>query len=306
MLASLKGHKRHVAVPLLEQMVARGELGVKSGKGFYDHGPKAVETAYETILVRKDPATGVATLTLNRPDRLNTINPEMVEELDRALADLENDASVRCLVITGAGEKAFSAGADVTAFGSIDKSYKSWGYSRRTSMVINRLADFPKITLAAINGYAFGGGLEIAIACDFRVAAKKAKMGQTELRLGLITGAGGIPRLVKLLGLARAKEIVLLGTRMTAEEADKIGLITHVFENEDFAKGVAEFAHELANAAPVAVRLAKLVLNRSADLPTLSGLELEALAFGHVTSTEDVFEGIQAMMEKRDPKFKGE
>jgi enoyl-CoA hydratase/carnithine racemase len=172
--------------------------------------------------------------------------------------------------------------------------------------VINRLADLPKLTLAAINGYAFGGGLEIAIACDFRVAAKKAKMGQTELRLGLMTGAGGIPRLVKLLGLARSKEIVLLGTRMTAEQADKIGLITHVFENEDFAKGVAEFAQELANAAPVAVRLAKLVLNRSADLPTLAALDMEALAFGHVTSTEDVFEGIQAMMEKRDPKFKGE
>ena len=305
-LAALKGHKRHAAVPLLEQMVARGELGAKSGKGFYEHGPKAVETAYETILLRKDPATGVAILTLNRPDRLNTINPEMVDELDRAIADVENDASVRCLVITGAGEKAFSAGADVTSFGSIDKSYKSWGYSRRLSMVLNRLADLPKLTLAALNGYAFGGGLEIAIACDFRVAAKKAKMGQTELRLGLMTGAGGIPRLVKLLGLARAKELVLLGTRMTAEQADKIGLITHVFENEDFHKGVDEFSRELANAAPVAVRLAKLVLNRSADLPTLGALDMEALAFGHVTSTEDVFEGIQAMMEKRDPKFKGE
>jgi len=172
--------------------------------------------------------------------------------------------------------------------------------------VFHRLANFPKPTIAAINGYAYGGGLEMALACDFRVAARRAKMGQTELNLGLVTGAGGIPRLVKLLGLARAKELVLLGARLTADEAHNIGLITQVFENEEFPHRVAEFAAKLAKAAPVAYRLAKVVLNRAVDMSTDAGLEAEALAFGHVTSTEDIFEGIQAMMEKREPKFKGE
>jgi len=305
-LAALRVSSRHTPVKVLEDMAARGDLGAKSGKGFYYHGEKPAETAYDTIRIAKDAETGVATLTLNRPDRLNTINPEMVEELDRAFAQLENDAGVRCLVITGAGEKAFSAGADVTAFGSVDKSHKAWGYSRRTSFVFHRLANFPKPTIAAINGYAYGGGLEMALACDFRVAARRAKMGQTELNLGLVTGAGGIPRLVKLLGLARAKELVLLGARLTADEAHNIGLITQVFENEEFPHRVAEFAAKLAKAAPVAYRLAKVVLNRAVDMSTDAGLEAEALAFGHVTSTEDIFEGIQAMMEKREPKFKGE
>ncbi len=305
-LTALRGSSRHTAVRLLEDMVARGDLGAKSGNGFYYHGEKPAETAYDTIRISKDPETSAATLTLNRPDRLNTINPEMVEDLDRAFSELENDAGVRCLVITGAGEKAFSAGADVTAFGTIDKAHKAWGHSRRMSFVFHRLANFPKPTIAAINGYAYGGGLEMALACDFRVAARRAKMGQTELTLGLVTGAGGIPRLVKLLGLARAKELVLLGARLTADEAHNIGLITQVFENEEFPHRVAEFAAKLAKSAPVAYRLAKLVLNRAVDMSTDAGLEAEALAFGHVTSTEDIFEGIQAMMEKREPKFKGE
>jgi len=305
-LASLGGSKRHTPVKLLGAMAAEGRLGVKAGQGFYYHGERPMETKYDTIRVETDGETGIATITLNRPDRLNTINPEMVEELDRALAELERDEKVRCVVVTGAGEKAFSAGADVTAFGSIDKSFKAWGYARRTQLVVDRLANFPKPTLAAINGYAFGGGCEIALACDFRVAAKRAKLGQTELNLGLITGAGGAPRLVKLLGLAKAKEIVLLSARYTAEEAHKIGLVTRVVENESFGAGVAEFAQQLAARPPVAYRLAKEVLNRSPDMSIDAALEAEAKAFGLVTSTEDIFEGLQAMMEKREPKFKGQ
>ena len=305
-LAGLKGSKRHVPSKLLESMVARGELGVKSGKGFYEHAREEKATAYETIIVTRDPQTYVATLTLNRPDRLNTINAEMVEELDRALTELEKDDGVRCLVVTGAGEKAFCAGADVTAFGSVSKSHLAWGYSRRTSMVFDHLANFPKPTLAAINGYALGGGCEMALACDFRLATRRAKIGQTELGLGLITGAGGIPRLVKLLGLAKAKAIVLTGNRFTAEDAHLLGLVTQDFENDEFPNAVREFAAKLAKSSPIAYKLAKYVLNRAADAPTAVGLELEAMAFGLVTSTEDVFEGLQAFMEKREPKFKGE
>ncbi|HYS71590.1 MAG TPA: 3-hydroxyacyl-CoA dehydrogenase/enoyl-CoA hydratase family protein [Thermoplasmata archaeon] len=305
-LAALRRSTRHAPVKLLEEMAARGDLGEKTGKGFYYYGERPMETQYDMIRVTRDPQAMVATITLNRPDRLNTINPEMVEELDRALGELERDDTIRCLVVTGAGEKAFSAGADVTSFGSVDKAHKAAGYARRTTAVFDRLAGFPKPTLAAINGYALGGGCELALACDFRVAARRAKIGQTEINLGLTTGAGGIPRLVKLLGLARAKELILLGGRLSAEEAHGIGLVTQVLENEAFATGVAEFAAKLASSAPIAYRLAKALLNHAADLPIGAALDAEAAAFGLVTSTEDIFEGIQAMMEKRPPKFKGQ
>ena len=305
-LEALKGSKRYPPAKILEAMVARGSLGEKSGKGFYDHPKEEGAMAYQTILVSRDSEAGVATITLNRPDRLNTLVPQLVDELDHALAELEKDESVRCLVIAGAGEKAFSAGADVTAFGDVSKSHRVWQMSRRTQQVFNRLADFPKPTLAAIQGYALGGGCELALACDFRIAAKRAKIGQTEITLGLIPGAGGIARLVKLLGLARAKELVLLGPRLSADEAFAAGLVTRVVENEEFPAVVKEFAGKLAKGPPIAIRLAKHVLNRAADVPLDAALEAEAMAFGHVTSTEDVFEGIQAFMEKREPKFKGE
>src|SRR2546422_6447499 len=305
-LAALRNSKRHTPVPLLERMVARGDVGVKSRKGLYEYAKEVPTKTYETILMGRDAETGVATITLNRPDRLNTINPQMTDDLEKVLAELEADEGVRCLVITGAGEKAFSAGADVTSFGGVTKSYAARDTAKRTGQVFQRLADFPKPTVAAINGYALGGGCELALACDFRLAARRAKIGQTELNLGLITGAGGIPRLVKLLGLAKAKEVVLLAPRLPADEAHRIGLVTQVLDNEAFAAGVREFAAKLARCAPIAYRLAKAVLNHAPDLSTAGALEAESLAFRHVLSTEDVFEGIQAMMEKRDPKLKGQ
>ncbi len=305
-LAAVRASKRHEPVQLLVDMAARGEVGAKSGKGFYEYGKEAAAMAYETILVAKDAETGVAMLTLNRPDRLNTINEQMTDEIERALIELEKDASVRCLMITGAGEKAFSAGADVTSFGGLTKSYAARDMSRRWQQVFSRLAECPKPTVAAINGYCFGGGMEMALACDFRLAAKRAKLGQTELNLGLIPGAGGGARLVKLLGLARAKEVVLLAPRLTADEAHRAGLVTQVIENDAFGAAAKQFAAKLARAAPIAYRLAKAILNQSADMSTPAALEAESTAFGHVVSTEDIYEGIQAMMEKRDPKFKGQ
>jgi len=305
-LKALHLSPRHTPAKILEAMAARGDLGEKTGRGFYPHAKEEGSIVYQTILVSRDAESGIATITLNRPDRLNTLVPQLVDELERALAEIEKDESMRCLVLTGAGEKAFSAGADVTAFGDVAKSHRVWRASRRTQEVFNRLANFPRPTVAAIQGYALGGGCELALACDFRLAAKRAKIGQTEITLGLIPGAGGIPRLVKLLGLARAKELVLLGPRLSADEALAIGLVTRVFENGAFAAGVREFATKLAKGPPIAMRLAKHVLNRAVDIPLDAGLEAEAMAFGHVTSTEDIFEGIQAFMEKREPKFKGE
>ena len=302
-LAGLEGRK---PAKILEDMVARGDLGVKSGKGFYVHKVGGGAMGYDTILVSKDATIRVATLAINRPDRLNTISPQVFDELERALIELEKDDGVRCLVITGAGDRSFSAGADLTTFSDISKAFKVWQYSRRGEEVLNRLANFPKPTLAAINGHCFGGGLELALACDFRIAAKRAKLGLTEVNLGLVPGAGGTQRLVRMLGQAKAKELVLLGARVSSDEAAAIGLVTKTVENDAFPSEVHLFAERLAKQAPIAIRLAKALLNRGGDTPIDAGLEMEAMAFGLVASTEDIFEGIQAFMEKREPKFKGE
>ena len=305
-VAALRGHKRRRTEKLLEEMVGRGDIGIKSGKGFYDHRGSGGAMTFETLLLSKDAASHVATLTLNRPDRLNTLSPELLDELERALGELERDDGVRALVITGAGDRAFSAGADLTAFSDITKAFKVWRFSRRAEEVMNRVANFPKPTVAALNGYAFGGGLELALACDFRIAAKRAKLGQTEINLGLVPGAGGSQRLLRILGQAKAKELVMLGSRLTADEAHALGLLTKVAENEAFPTEVRAFAERLAKGPPLALQLAKALLNRAAEAPLDVALDMEALAFGIVTSSDDIYEGIQAFMEKREPKFKGE
>jgi enoyl-CoA hydratase/3-hydroxyacyl-CoA dehydrogenase len=305
-LAALEGHPRAKAANVLRDMAGRGDLGAKSGKGFYDHRGSGGSMGFETIQLATDAATKVATLTLNRPDRLNTLSPQVFDEIDRALGDLEKDADVRCLIVTGAGDRAFSAGADLTSFSDISKAFKVWRFSRRAEDVMNRLANFPKPTIAALNGYAFGGGLEIALACDFRIAARRAKLGQTEINLALVPGAGGTQRLLRVLGQAKAKELVMLGSRLTADEAAAIGLVTKAVDNEAFEGEVRAFAEKLARGPPVAMELAKLLLNRGPDAGIDAALAMEALAFGLTSSSEDIYEGIQAFMEKRDPKFKGE
>src|SRR5439155_1124424 len=156
---------------LLEDMVARRDLGTKTGKGFYEHKDRGGGMNFETLLISRDTETHVATIAINRPDRLNTISPQVFDELERALAELEKDEAVRCVVVTGAGDRSFSAGADLTSFSDISKAFKVWQFSRRGEEVMNRLANFSKPTLAAINGHCFGGGLELALACDFRIAA---------------------------------------------------------------------------------------------------------------------------------------
>src|SRR5438876_198598 len=302
---ALKQESSAKPAKLLEAMVACGDLGTKTGKGFYEHKERGGGMNFETLLISRDAETHVATVAINRPDRLNTISPQVFDELERALAELERDDAIRCVVVTGAGDRSFSAGADLTSFSDISKAFKVWQFSRRGEEVMNRLANFSKPTLAAINGHCFGGGLELALACDFRIAAKGAKLGQTEVNLGLVPGAGGTQRLVRILGQAKAKELVLLGLRLTSDEAAAIGLVTKTVENEAFSSEVREFAGRLARQAPVAVRLAKALLNRGGDTPIDAALEMEAMAFGLVASTDDIYEGIQAFMEKRAPKFKG-
>jgi enoyl-CoA hydratase/3-hydroxyacyl-CoA dehydrogenase len=212
---------------------------------------------------------------------------------------------VRCLIVRGAGERAFCAGADVTSFAGVDKAHKAWTSTREAHRVFKQLEDFPKPTVAAIHGYALGGGLEIALACDFRIATKDATLGQVETSLGLIPGAGGTQRLTSLVGLARAKELVMLAKRIDGVEAKAIGLVGEAVDPEAFDEAVSDLAERLARGPPVALRLAKMLLNRSAQGVGEAGLDLEALAFSVATSTEDLFEGISAFMSKKEPKFKG-
>ncbi len=303
-VAELKGSKRHEPAGILLKMVEERKLGVKSGTGFYSYEAKeAVE--YKAIEVRKDKENMRATLVLSRPERLNTLTPEMVEEISTALGSLEEDPEVRCLIMRGAGEKAFCAGADVTAFTGVDKAHKAWSFTKRTHQVFKQLEDFPKPTIAAIRGYAFGGGLELAIACDFRIATEGSTLGLTETSLGLIPGAGGTQRLTRLLGLGRAKEMVFLAKRIKGKVAEGIGLVNQAVNDEAFEGAVDELSKKLAKGPPIAYRLAKVLLNYSSLSTGDAGLDMEALAFSVVTSTEDLFEGLSAFLSKKEPEFKG-
>jgi len=258
---------------------------------------------YDSIIVKKDGA--IAWLTLNRPHRLNTLTVEMMDEMHAALNDFEADRTTRCIVITGAGDKAFSAGADVTAFTGVTPS-KAAEVAAKGHALFTRFERIGKPVIASINGYALGGGLEMALACDFRIASENVEFGQPETNLGLIPGWGGTQRLVRIVGLAKAKEMIMLAERVSAEEAVKIGLITKVVPRTKLKEETTALANKLAEGPPVALRLAKETLNLGTQAPLDVGLKLEANAFGVVLSTKDVMEGISAFMSKRKPEFKGE
>jgi len=257
---------------------------------------------YESLIVKKE--EGIGWITLNRPHRLNTLTGDMVGEMHSVLDDFEADKEIKCIVITGAGDKAFSAGADVTAFQGLTPA-TAVEASARGQALYSRLEKISKPVIASLNGYALGGGLEMAIACDFRVAAENAEMGQTESNLGLIPGWGGTQRLVRIIGFPKAKELIMLGNRINAEEALRIGLVTKVVPKAKLQEETVALARKLADGPPVALRLAKEAINFGTQVPLDIGLKLEAEAFGIALSTKDVMEGVSAFMSKRKPEFKG-
>jgi enoyl-CoA hydratase/3-hydroxyacyl-CoA dehydrogenase len=257
---------------------------------------------FKTIKIEKLEG-GITKLVLNRPDRLNTINPEMLEELDKAITMLWNDNETRVIVITGAG-RAFSAGADLTTL--ITHPFDFLEHNRKGERIFRRLSEIPKPVIAAINGYALGGGLEIAMSCDIRVAKKSAIIGLPEVTLGLIPGWSGTQRLVKLIGISRAMQLALTGERISAEVAEKYGLINKVFDDEKFDEEVIKYARDIAErCAPISMALIKRLVNKGGEVPMDIGLEWECTAAGICFSTEDLREGISAFLRKEKPKFKG-
>jgi len=257
---------------------------------------------YRDIIVKRE--EGIGWITLNRPHRLNTMTLDMMNEFLSALSDLELDKDVKCIVITGAGDKAFSAGADVTSFTGITPSM-AVDVSMKGHELTARIEGLGKPVIACINGYALGGGLEVSLACDFRIASESAQIGATEIKLGLMPGWGGTQRLVRIVGLAKAKELVMLGDRITAEEAHRIDLVNRVVPRDKLIEETKAFAKQFADGPPIALKAAKHVLNYATQVPLDVGLKFESEAFGIVLSTKDVMEGISAFMSKRKPEFKG-
>jgi enoyl-CoA hydratase len=257
---------------------------------------------FQFIIYEK--SEGIATITLNRPEALNAWSKELAKEFLTAMDGARRDENVKVVVVTGAGEKAFSAGADIKAMKGMN-ALKARALSQMGYEVCNAIENIEKPVIAAINGYALGGGMEVSMACDFRIASEKARMGQTEINIGLIPGWGGTQRLTRLVGKAKAKELVYTGKIIDANTACQWGIVNKVVPVEEFMTTVQQFAKELAGKAPVALKVAKSLIDTGADVDLKAALALEREGFGVVASSEDLQEGVSAFIEKRKPAWKG-
>lgn len=257
---------------------------------------------FQTIELQIEGA--IATITLNRPKALNALNLELVGELDQAVAQVRDDPAVRVVVITGAGEKAFAAGADITEFKEMSP-VEAWGFTQQVQRVYLEIERLPKPVIAAVNGYALGGGCELMMACDIVYASDRAKIGQPETNLGIIPGAGGTQRLARLIGKQRAKELVLTGDMISAQEAWNLGLLNKVVPSDQLMAEVKKLAEKLVAKGAVALRAAKQAIEEGADVGLERGLGIEGKLFALCFATEDKTEGVNAFLEKRPPNFKG-
>jgi enoyl-CoA hydratase len=258
--------------------------------------------AYENILFEKKDA--IAYITFNRPKVLNALNRKTVEELRDALVDARDDSSVRVLILTGAGDKSFVAGADIGELAQrtpVDgKDFSSFGQG-----VFHLLETLGKPSICAINGFALGGGCELALSCSIRLASKTAKLGQPEVKLGIIPGYGGTQRLARLCGKGVAHELCLSGEMITAEEAQRVGLVNHIYEPAELLPAAEALAKKIIANAPLAVKYTMEAIERGVEMPQEEGLFLEATLFGLACATEDMREGTKAFLEKRKADFKG-
>lgn len=256
---------------------------------------------YETILIEK--RGSVAVLTINRPDKLNSLNSKVHSEGVAALDQLRTDDSVRVLVVTGAGEKSFIAGADISEFSGKTSVSERNVFQGRS--LFNSLDTFPKPVIAMINGFCLGGGCELALACDLRYASEKARFGQPEINLGIIPGGGGTQRLARLIGEGKAMEMILTGDMIDAPTALRLGLVNDVFPAEELPEKTFALAEKIAEKSPIALQMAKEAVKLASRSNLDEGLRREIDLFAICFSTEDKEEGVAAFLEKRKPIFRG-
>jgi len=267
--------------------------------------PSVADPSGDLVLVER--RARAAFVTLNRPDAANALSEALVAALGRVVgelaAEVKHGADVRAVVITGAG-KAFCAGADLKERRAMTLD-QTWGFLDVLNRLVNAVAAFPRPVIAAINGAAYGGGLELALACDVRIAADTAEMGLTEVRLGVIPGAGGTQRLARVASVGAAKELILTGRRVRAQRAYALGIVSDVVPAANLADAAAKLADEIATAGPLATAAAKRAIDGGVGLPLGDGLALEATCYEEVLASDDRNEGLNAFAEKRPPAFRG-
>ncbi len=255
----------------------------------------------ETLIYEKKDY--IAWITLNRPEVRNAQNDTMRAELVKVLEDCRDDDNVRVIIITGAGDKAFSAGADISEFPK--KMPADWLRGKGSLRAVDLIREIPKPVIAMVNGFALGGGCELAMACDIIIASENAQFGQPEIRVGVIPGAGGTQILPRLIGEKKAKELIFTGNLITAKEALELGLVNKVVPQEKLKETVIEMANALLQHSPVILKLAKIAINKAWETPLTVGLSYERDLFAMGFGTEDQKEGAKAFLEKRKPEYKG-
>lgn len=258
------------------------------------------EQSHTTILT--EVVGRIGTISVNRPDKRNALSQTVLDEIDCALNTWENDDAVGAVIFTGTGEKAFIAGADIAQLKYYDLAH---GLAAGMQRLYDRIEDYPKPTVAALNGVAMGGGLELAMSCDIRVAAETAKMGLPEPALGVLPGAGGTQRLSRLIGVGRALEMIMTGRVLSAQQAEDYGLVTETMAADELLHGARKTLETVLSKGPLAIRLAKMVVGQGAETDQRTALLLEQLAQTLLYTTEDKAEGADAFTSKRSPEFQG-
>lgn len=262
------------------------------------------ETTSDSVLLKQIDDQGICTLTLNRPESMNALDGELVERLWQTCYELRHDAAVRVVILYGGEGAAFCAGADLKERRGMSEDAVRKRLDDYRSC-FGALADLPKPTICAINGYAFGGGLELALACDLRVVAEDTQIGLTELRLGIIPGAGGTQRLARLVGVARAKELIFTAARISGRNALELGIVNRSVPADEVLGAAKKLAEAMLLSAPIALAQAKLAIDTGLQLDLQSGLSLESAAYAVTLPTRDRAEGLAAFQEKRRPRFEG-
>ena len=294
------GDDRFAPDDYLVELVERGRTGEDAGAGFHDYGEDGDGPGDYRLLNYDLTDDGLLAVELDRPERMNALSADLLGEIDDLLSSVDVE-DVRCVTFEGAGDRAFSAGADIGGFADLDPTD-----AMDVTPAFETVNDFERPVIAKVDGYCLGAGLELALACDLRIATEDSEFGSPEIGLGLIPGGGGTQRLLRLLGETRAKELVFRGNRIGAERAEEWGLVNRAVPEAEFDDTVAEFVEDVVEGPPLGLKVAKKVMNEGADASLDAALALESQGFGLLMGTEDVHEGTAAFRDDRDPEFRGE